>query len=93
MAREYVVASVGADLASVPQAREYVPGNVGVNTAATPDGFECVLVGNVEAEVPKLVQVWDGAAWVDCPLRYWNGRGWVTGEPLRYWDGSAWITV
>ena len=44
-------------------------------------------------EALATVQMWNGTAWVRCPVKYWNGAAWTAATAVRYWNGTAWVSV
>jgi hypothetical protein len=36
------------------------------------------------------MNVWNGSAWVDKPVKVWTGSAWVQ-KPVKVWNGSSWI--
>lgn len=56
-------------------------------TLATP--LDLALEFRASYPARGKMYVWDGATWVDKPLKAWDGTQWVDG-PLTVWDGRAW---
>jgi hypothetical protein len=94
---EYTVSNTGLapDTSAWPGV-EYTVSNTGLLFETGPwPGSEFTLVGDVELEIPQNIEVWDGDSWEPRPLRYWNGRGWVSAHPLHYYDdvSDTWVVL
>lgn len=90
---EYILSNVGLALVPEDEGYEYLPGNVGLSLVPEDEGYEYVPIGDVEPELYRMIKVWDGTDWVDAPLRYWNGKGWLGARFMNVWDGDSWQDV
>lgn len=81
-------------VASTPYRTGYdiTPGVDAVMGAGFLDQVLCAV--NITDAAPPagvaVLNVWDGAAWVNKPAKVWNGSAWVT-KPAKRWNGSAWV--
>ena len=44
----------------------------------------------IPAHIPGRLNVWNGSAWVEKPMKAWSGSAWVE-KPVKVWNGSGWV--
>ena len=95
-----VVATVNVTVNVTGQSAAASAGTVGAATtanvvAAVYGATGNAMVGQVSVFAAIVggganVNVWDGGAWLDKPMKTWTGAAWEA-KPVKTWNGSAWI--
>jgi hypothetical protein len=86
----YPVANIGVGPTDIRDGFAYPVANIGVGPTDVRDGF-AYPVANITVVTPlEVINVWNGSAWVKCPLWYWNGFYWSPPLSFNYWDGDTW---
>lgn len=48
------------------------------------------MITKEPTHIPGRLNVWDGNAWVEKPVKVWTGSAWVE-KPVKIWNGSSWV--
>jgi hypothetical protein len=43
----------------------------------------------IAIHIPGRLNVWNGSAWVEKPVKVWSGSGWIE-KPVKIWNGANW---
>jgi hypothetical protein len=49
-----------------------------------------ITVDYTPAHIPGRLNIWNGSAWVEKPMKAWSGSAWVE-KPVMVWNGSSWV--